>query len=413
MKKDFKEQNALFKYSVISPLVTGSMEFSTKKEFFDYVTKKEFRYIDGSIITLSSSTVERWYYTYINKGFDALKSKSRCDNGKTRKIDDELKAIINHYVDTHPRLPSTAIREALIKNGYIVPTDVSLTTITRYVTSYKKGNDIVTKQEMRRYELEHINDVWCCDTSYSFKLTVDDIKKRTYIIAIIDDASRMIVGCDVFFNDNYANYMIVLKQAISRYGKPKLLNVDNGAPYKNGQIELLCARLGTTLHHCVPYSPEGKSKIERWFRTMKDHFMSIYNLTPKTSIETFRKDLLEYVNTYNNKVHSSLKGLTPTERFFNGNDQIIRLDADFIDKTFLIEVERKVSCDSIISLDTFEFEVPFKYANKRIKIRYSTDYKSVYVVNPDNSLTQINLLDKISNSKIKRSKPIFNTEGDE
>lgn len=145
-------------------------------------------------------------------------------------------AIINHYVDTHPRLPSTAIREDLIKNGYITERGVSLSTITRYVQTYKRNSKIVTKTEMRRYELEHINDVWCCDTSYSFKLSVDGVLKRTYIIAIIDDASRLIVGCGVFFNDNYANYMTVLKQAVKKYGKPKLLNVDNGAPYRNDKL---------------------------------------------------------------------------------------------------------------------------------------------------------------------------------
>ena len=45
----------------------------------------------------------------------------------------------------------------------------------------------------------------------------------------------MIVGCNVFFNDNYKNFMSVLKTAVSKYGKPKVLNLDNGAPYKNSQ----------------------------------------------------------------------------------------------------------------------------------------------------------------------------------
>lgn len=123
--------------------------------------------------------------------------------------------------------------------------------------------------------------------------------------------------------------------------------------------------------------------------------------------------MLEYVNSYNNKVHSSLKGLSPVERFFNGKGQILKLDSDMIDKISLIEVERKVTADSIILLDTLEFEVPYKYVNKKIKIRYSTDYKCVYVINPDNTLTQISIVYKISNSKIKRSKPVYNIEGDE
>ncbi len=50
---------------------------------------------------------------------------------------------------------------------------------------------------------EHINEVWCGDSSVGPYLKVDGKKQRTYIIALIDDASRMIVGIDIFFNDNF------------------------------------------------------------------------------------------------------------------------------------------------------------------------------------------------------------------
>lgn len=57
-----------------------------------------------------------------------------------------------------------------------------------------------------------------------------------------------------------------------------------------------------------------------------------------------------------------------------------------------------------------EYEVPSKYANKRIKLRYSPDCKQVYVVNPDGTLESIQLLDKVANSKVIRNKPKFNVE---
>lgn len=201
--------------------------------------------------------------------------------------------------------------------------------------------------------------------------------------------------------------MTVLKKAIERYGVPRTLNLDNGSPYKNGQIELLAARLGIRVHHCAPYTPEAKSKIERWFRTMKDHFMAGYTILAKTTIDTYRKDLLEYVENYNNTPHSSLKGTTPNQRYFNGDDQTRHLNQETIDTSFLLEVDRKVSIDNVISLDTKEFEVPYKYSNHKIKIRYSPDYKTVYVVEDNDTLTPIKLLDKVANSTIKRQKIIF------
>lgn len=177
MTNDEKDKIALFKYTIIAPLISNTTEYINKNDFFMEASKKQYRYIDGKLISVSYSTLERWYYNYLNKGFDSLKPAARSDLGHIRKLDDELMAIINHYVDVHPRLPSTSIYEDLIRNGYIAKKEVSLSTITRYVQSYKKNNKIVIKTEMRRYEMEHINDVWCCDTSYSFKLSVEGTKK--------------------------------------------------------------------------------------------------------------------------------------------------------------------------------------------------------------------------------------------
>ena len=412
MNNDEKQKIALFRYRVISDLISGISTYGSKADYFR--ERADMKWIDnnGRSVEISAPTIERWYYTYRKYGFDGLLPRDRSDCGRSRKVDDEVIDIIKHYVEKHPRMPAAVIYDELISNHYITYKDVSVSTFTRYVSKIKNEKGVVTHSEMKRYEAEHINDIWCCDTTYSFKLNVEGTKKRMYIIGIIDDASRMIVGIDVFFNDNYVNFMSVLKTAVKKYGKPKVLNLDNGAPYKNKQIELLAARLGVTLYHNKPYYGQGKAKIERWFRTMKEHFMASFHLTTKTTIEEFKSELIKYVNSYNNSKHSSIE-MTPAERFFDKGDEIKRLDNDIINKSFLLEIERKVSVDCVIPIDNIEFEVPQKYSNKRIKIRYSEDYQNCYVVNPDNSLERIQLLDKVSNSKIKRKQPIFNTEANQ
>lgn len=86
-------------------------------------------------------------------------------------------------------------------------------------------------------------------------LKTDDGKKhRIYIIALIDDASRFIVGIDVFFHDTFVNLMSVIKSAVAKYGRPQLFNFDNGRSYKNKQMELLAARIGSVIHYDQPYS---------------------------------------------------------------------------------------------------------------------------------------------------------------
>lgn len=409
MTDNEKNEIALFRYGVISDLVVGNVDAKSKKSFFRGASSKE-RYYNGKQIRISKGTIERWFYNYQKYGFDGLKPRDRSDCGRIRKIDNEIEGIINHYVNEHPRMPASQIYNELLANHYITYDEISLSTITRYVMKQKKNKGVITHSEMKRYEAGHINEIWACDTTYSFKLTVKGEKKRLYIIAIIDDASRLIVGVDVFFNDNYVNFMSVLKSAVKKYGKPKILNLDNGAPYKNNQINLLSARIGISAHHCAPYSGWQKGKIERWFRTMKDHFMASFHLTTNTTIDEFRDELLKYTNEYNNTIHSSLNNISPLTRFFDSGEEIKRLSDDEIEKGFLLEIERKASIDCVIQIDNKEFEVPIKYSKKNIKIRYSSDYKTCYVVNPDSSLERIELLDKVANSMIKRKQPKFNTE---
>ena len=250
-----KEKIALFRYGIISPVVSNIAISMSKKEFFKQLGEKEYLHPNGNNVKIEWKTIEGWYYQYKRLGFEGLKPRNRNDKGKVRKLDDEVIEIIDYYIKKYPRMPATSIHEKLIADNIINVGDVSTCTVARYIKRLKENSDIITKKEFRRYEAEHINDIWCCDTTYSFKLNVNGVKKRMYIIAIIDDASRVIVGCDVFFEDNYVNFMSVLKSAVKKYGKPKLLNVDNGAPYKNNQISLLTARLGITLHHCEAYQP--------------------------------------------------------------------------------------------------------------------------------------------------------------
>lgn len=409
MTEESREKIALFRYGIISSLVSGIAISTSKKAHLMKLGEREYLHPNGTNIKIDWKTIEGWYYKYLKLGFEGLKPKERKDKGGARIMDDEIINIIEYYVNKYPRMPATSIHEKLISDNIINIDDVSQCTIGRYVKKIRESSGTTIKKEFKRYEAEHVNDIWCCDTTYSFKIKVEGIQKRMYIIAIIDDASRVIVGCDVFFEDNYINFMSVLKSAIKKFGKPKLLNVDNGAPYRNTQISLLTARLGITLHHCEPYTPQSKSKIERWNRTMKDHFMATYHLTSKTTIEEFRSDLLNYVLTYNNKEHSELK-TSPFSRFFEQNEYPIYLDDDLIEKSFLLEIERKASIDGVIPIDNILYEVPSKYAGKKIKLRYSPDCKAVYVVNPDGTLDKIKLLDKVANSKIQRIKPKFNVE---
>lgn len=178
MDENFKNSIALFRYGIIAPLVTSvSMTPEERGKFFRDASKKTYTLPDGSTRTYSSDTLYRYYKAYMNGGFDALKPNGRVDAGNSRKIDSDIASQIKHYHTEQPRLPSTLIYRALIDNGTITEKTISLSTVTRFVNRLKKEENFATK-EMRRYEVEHINEVWYGDSSVGPYLKVGKRKRK-------------------------------------------------------------------------------------------------------------------------------------------------------------------------------------------------------------------------------------------
>ncbi|MGD9679316.1 MAG: DDE-type integrase/transposase/recombinase [Vulcanibacillus sp.] len=406
MNQETRRQIALFRYGILASIISGSIEDHTNlKAFFRAASEKVYTNPYGQDTRISTSTLERWYYQYRKNGFDALLPKRRQDTGQARKLDEDMMEQIHYLKQEYPKLPATLIHQKLIDNGTTNKGDVSLSTINRYINHLNLKHGYTTNKDMRRYERAHINEVWYGDSSVGPYLKIDGKKKKIWIMALIDDASRYIVGIDIFFNDNYINLMTVLKSAITKFGKPKVLSFDNGSAYKNKQISLLAARIGTSLNYCAPYTPTGKAKIERWFRTLKQQWMSQLNMSDFKTLDELRVSLNEYVATYNQRKHSSLNGLSPQDRFFNESNLIKRLSEKEIENSFLLEYERRVSADNVIVLDGVEYEVDYRYSKQRIILRYAPDLSKVFVVDSlRDTLTPIKLLNKQDNSKIKREK---------
>ena len=406
MNQDKKQAIALMRYSAIAPLITGTdSDYESLSAYFREKSAKGIKAPNGEIRHYSPGTIEKWYLSYKKEGFDALIPTGRSDCGVSRKIDDELSEEIKYLKHTYPRLSASAIYRQLLDKGSISSKQISEATICRFINQMMLSEQLTNNQDMRRYERPHINEVWCGDSSVGPYLKTDDGKKhRVYVIALIDDASRFITGIDVFLNDTFVNLMSVMKSAISKYGKPKVFNFDNGSAYKNKQMELLAARIGTTISYCHPYTPTQKAKIERWFRTMKDQWMASLDMRDFHTLEELRGSLYQFVRNYNQSVHSSLNGRSPQDRFFSEPELINRLPEDQIDKSFLLEIERRVSTDCVITIDQVEYEVDYRFARQRITIRYTPDMNEIYVVESDGTLTPIHLLNKHDNAIAKRDK---------
>ena len=122
------------------------------------------------------------------------------------------------------------------------------------------------------------------------------------------------------------------------------------------------------------------------------------------SLDELRGNLLAYVQTYNQSPHSSLRGMSPQDRYFSEPNLFHRLSDEEIGHDFLLEIERKVSADGVVTIDQVEYEVDCRFARQRIRLRYSAALKDLLVVEADGTLTPIRLLNKTENAFVRREK---------
>jgi transposase InsO family protein len=99
---------------------------------------------------------------------------------------------------------------------------------------------------------------------------------------MLDDNSRFVVALEAMHSERETDMLGLLCRAVRRHGLPDALYLDNGSTYSGDTLRIGCERLGITLIHARPYSPEARGKMERFWRTLRegllDHMGSISSL---------------------------------------------------------------------------------------------------------------------------------------
>lgn len=406
-----KNKIALFRYGLISSLVNNTYQEKSMEEYYRKIASGTYE-LNGKTIKIRPSTIKTWYIDYKKFGYDGLIPKTRTDLNTSRKLTLEAQQKIVDYKKSFPHISGTLIYQKLIEDGYINQSIVSKSTVLKFIRDNYLlfGDD--GKVDRRAFEMEYANDMWDADTSHGPYLTINNKKIKTYLIALIDDASRLITSAKFYYEDNAINFQNTFKEGLKKYGIPKRIFLDNGKTYKNEQLSIICASCGMALIYTKPYSPQSKAKIERWFHTMKETWMRGIIWTDIKDIDELNDMLNDFVNEYNNKVHSSLTNnevnISPKERWFKDQDKIRKIDNDQIDENFLHTAYPTIRSDSVAHINKIEYEVPTKYIGKKITVKYDfQDRTKAWIYDNGKKVEAIHIVDKVANSKIKRKETMY------
>lgn len=393
---------AHFRFALIAPVIQGTFFESSAAAYYRKVTQKPLTLPDGSTFLYNPKTLEKWTEHYKKFGMDGLMPKTRSDKGFSRALPDTAIEEIFRLKDQFPKLNATQIYFRLVEDAFI-PSTISVAAVQRFIKKHDlKSARNPNVKDRKAFEHAYFGALWQADTCYLPYITEDGKSRRVYLIMIIDDHSRLIVGAHLFYADTAFNFQKLLKQAVATYGIPHLLYVDNGSVYVNKQLDFICGSIGTVKLQTPVRDGASKGKVERAFRTLRNRWINGLDTSAVTSLDQFNALLSDYVRSYNTTHHTGI-GCTPTDRFMASKSHIkVPLSSDWLDECFHNRIERKVNNDSCVSINNILFDAPQQFIGMKVDIRFLPDRMDEAFILYDSKHFSLKLTDKVANAKTKR-----------
>ena len=405
MKEKTREQIALFRYGVIAPLLNNQVE---TRDYLDEMERKTHPVPYYGDRKIAAKTIQEWLLRYRKEGFDSLKPKLRADRGNSRRLAPDEQDQILELRKKSLHMPVSVFYEQLIEAGEITKNLVSYATINRLLRKNNLiGKKLLTTPERKRFAHKKVNTLWQADLSHGPYIPIDGKKKKTFLIAYIDDCSRLVPFAQFFKDEKFDGVRVVTKEALLRRGKPTMIYADNGKIYRSETLQYACAQLGITLAHTQPYDPQAKGKIERFFKTVQTRFYPLLGTKPAMSLDELNERFGRWLEQdYHRRVHASLDGQSPLEVFQSQLTDIVFLDdPSLLDTVFLKRHHRKVKSDGTITLEKKLYEVPPRYCGYSIDIR--TDEHGVYIFEDDKKVAEALPVRMEDNAHVKRIRSPF------
>jgi len=405
MDKDKREKVALFRFGVISRLLWVKEDERRQEALLREITSMAWEIPFSKRTALGRSTVLDWLKKYRDSGnkIESLEPQQRSDKGKARSLDEETEQTLVR-LKTELKGASLPVILRVARERKLLPPDFRASIQSLYRLFQRRGLNEPQglKPDLRRYETELPNDLWQSDCMHGPPVVVDGKVRKSFLFAFLDDHSRLIPHGEFYLQENLKNLTDCLIKALSKRGLPRKIYIDNGPSYRSHQLAHATASLGISLIHCTPYRPEGKGKIERWFKSLRMQFLPL--LLPSLSLADLNERFEKWCDqTYHRTVHGTTKE-TPWDRYTQ-HLHLLRPGPKDLSDFFRIRARRKVDRDRTVTLHGRIYEAPVELIEKNVNLLYhEDDPQRIEIFYQDQSYGFLVPLNPHINARIKRNK---------
>jgi transposase InsO family protein len=370
-----KQSLALLRYAVICHIKTLRQDGMPLAEGLRSASSRPWPGEDG--LYYSYRTIETWWYAHAKSGYQGLCGKPvRADAGKSRAIDEETGLWIIDKIRKNPATPLHVLYRHWQAHGHRLS---SLSSIYRFLKTHgydrrslKAGR--LESGPTKAFEAPAPNELWMVDFACGPTLRTPEGRSiTTQLCVIIDDHSRLIPFAAYYLSGDTASFLDCLRQAVLRRGLPIKLYTDQGKPFVNTHVRIVCANLGIRLLHAKPYHAWSKGKVERLIRTIQGDFEATLKLEGEHvhSLADLNIAFSRWIaGLYHLRVHGSTN-MSPHERFTRAGHPLRTIEEpEKIDALFYTRIERVVRKDGTVTLGKKLLEVNLALRALTVELRY-------------------------------------------
>ena len=404
--EDRKKEIAVFRFGVIHEFVGGAvLDYGEQERLLGEKCARKWQIPFSNRTRISRGAMLSWIKQYKESGgrLESLYPKDREDREKSRAIDDHTAENLISLRKSMPRATVPALIKVMEKRRLISPgTRLKATTVYRFLHSHNLMKSPAGHPDRRKFEAELPNDLWQSDVLHGPLVTAEPRQKKSYLIAFLDDHSRLVPFARFYLSERLDDFLDAFENALLKRGVPRKLYVDNGAAYRSKHLEHITASLGIALIHAKPYQPQGKGKIERFNRRVRQQFLP--TLPSTVSLDDLNERFDAWLRQEYHATRHSAIGQTPMQRF-TSRMECIRPAPDNLSDHFRAVARRRVAKDRTVTLNGRLFEAPVALIGQRVDLLYHPDRpQKVEVLLSNKSYGYLQPVDLAVNCRVKRDK---------
>jgi putative transposase len=369
-RADRAREVALYRYSLIRPLADPGLSPAERgrgvRELVAQVHIGPF----GEPVTVSRASLDRWIRALRAGGVDALTPAERHPAART---DAEVLELAARLKRERPARTAAHIARIIEREHRWAP---SPRTLQRHFARLELGTrpDGTPPKAFGRFEATECDQLWVTDGLHGPVVQ----GRRAVLFALLDDYSRYVVGHRWGHGEDTLGMQAALHDAVKTHGCPRRLYADNGSAYASHQLAWSAAVLDIKLVHSRPGRPEGRGKIERWNRTVRDQFLVEIDTgtndsgTGCESLAELNRLFTAWCHQQYHRATHSETGATPAQRYHaDGRDPVPRPDPALLRRAFLWREQRKVTTFATISLHGNRYQVDAALVGRTVDLLFT------------------------------------------